>query len=176
MVRKNDFTSQLSLTVILNIQSMEFEYGGVEDRDKIELGIKVAATMLDRGLRMGIPVRLGSNGCTMDDNKHMIFTGEAAGREHTADLLKTLAKLELKNLKDFDNYLSDIVGEVANSDIIIITSYVNDRICELVREMQRRSNIVKLIVLDHMEDLRSLPADIDAYILSGVDNINADKN
>ncbi len=172
MVRKNDFTSRLNMTVILNIQSIEFEYDRVVDRDMIEMGIKVAATLIDRALRMGIPVRLGTNGCTIDDRQNMIFTGQAAGREHTTGLLKLLAKLELKNLKDFDDYLAGISGEITNNDVIIITSYVNNQIYEIVSEMSQRGNVVKLIILNKLVDLRNLPRGIDAYILSGADRVN----
>ena len=57
MIRKNDFTSQFSITILLNMQSSLYEYVDVIDRNLVELGIKTAATLLDRALGINVPVR-----------------------------------------------------------------------------------------------------------------------
>lgn len=175
MVKKNDFTSQVSLTIILNIQSQEFEYQSVLNRKLIELGIKVAATLLDRALRKGIPVRLATNGCTIDDNRNMIFTGEASGRDHVCELLKILAKLELKNIRDFENLLEDISDNIRNNEVVLISSYLNEEICNQARALKRGRNSVSIILLHSAENL-NLPGDLDIYFLSGVETTNAREN
>jgi hypothetical protein len=58
MVRKNEYTSEQNLTVILNMQTKSYEYTNVIDRRSAELGIKVAATLFDRALKEGTPVYL----------------------------------------------------------------------------------------------------------------------
>ena len=61
MVRKHEFTSQMNVVVLLNIQSMENEYDKVIKRDIIEFGNKVSATLLNDSLNNGVPFRFGSN-------------------------------------------------------------------------------------------------------------------
>lgn len=167
MIRKNDFTSNQSLTVILNIQSMEFEYNAVVNRDMAELGIKAAATILDEALRVGAPVRLGTNAITIDGDRQTIFTGKASGTEHVGELLKILARLELKNVRDFEVFLDGIAADLENTEIILITCYLNKGICELSRKLKAQRNAVKVILLDPLTDVKDLPRDIDIYIFSG---------
>ena len=169
MVRKNDFTSRLSLTVILNIQSIEFEYKDVVDKEMMELGIKAAATFLDKALKTGSPVRLASNSCTVDKKDEMIFTDEASGRNHIGELLKILAQLQLMNLMDFDNFLPEIAEGIQGSDIIIITCYINEQICSTARALKLKGNSVKLLILDPLVNVSDLPGDLDCYILAGGD-------
>lgn len=165
MVRKNDFTSETNLTILLNIQSREFEPDSVVDRDRIELGIKVAATLLDRALKMSLPVRLGTNGCTLDENSKMVFTGEASGRAHVGELLKILAKLKLRNIRDFEDFLDEHKGKISNSDVAIITSYTSEGILGYARGFNRSGNRVKLIVLNPHIEVGDLPHDLETYIL-----------
>lgn len=172
MVRKNDFTSQLSITVILNIQSMEYEYDNVVYRDIIEMGIKVAATIFDRALAMGSPVSFVTNGCTIEDSSKIIFIEESAGKEHVSDLLKILAKLKLTNVKDFEIFMEDVKQNINNSDVFIITAYINEGISNIARSLKLQGNMVKVILLDKFVKIEDLPQDIDVYIFLGVDNAN----
>jgi len=171
MTRKNDFTSILKMTIVLNIQSVEFEYESVVYKERIEMGIRVVATLLDRALRMGIPVRFATNGCTTDERQKTIFTGEASGKEHVGEIMKVLSKLELRNVKDFELFMDDVAGYMENDEVIIITSYINEGICEIARAMSRHGNIVKFFILDKFIEPGRLPGDIETYIFSG--NIEA---
>jgi len=167
MVRKNDFTSRLKMSIILNIQSIEYEYDKVVYKERIEIGIRVVATLLDRALRMGMPVRFATNGCTIDERQKVIFTNEASGKEHVGEIMKILSKLELRNVKDFELFMADVMGHMENNEVILITSYINEGICEIVRTISRYNNIVKLFILDKFVDHGKLPGDIETYIFSG---------
>lgn len=167
MVRQEDFTSKFGLSVILNVQSIENEYFDAVYKDFIELGIKAAATVFDTALRNGIPARLASNGSTVDGERQMIYTQEASGRSHISSLLAILAKLELRRIRDFEEYMTDISEGIANSEIIVITSYLTGRICNILREMKLKNNTVTILVTNKSISRDVLPADIDVYILSG---------
>jgi hypothetical protein len=166
MVRKNDFTSQTGLTILLNMQSKLYEYTDVVYKDTAELGIKTAATLLDRALKSGAPVRMGSNGCIPEEPDRMIFTGEAVDREHVAGLLRILARLAMKTVKDFEVFLESRTGELENSDIIIITAYMSRRMCEQIRLLQDGSNNVGVVLLDRVFEEGALPGDIEIYAVA----------
>lgn len=168
MVKKNDFTAQPGLTVILNIQSMDNEYHGTVDKELIELGIKVTATMFDRALRNGIPVRFASNGCTVDDRSRTIYTNESGGREHIRGLMDILARLELMGVKDFQDFLKSSCKELENTDIIIITAYINSNVYDLVNKLKSKGNGVKIVSLRKLE-AKNIRGNVEIYYPAGVD-------
>lgn len=170
MVRQEDYTSQHGLTVYLNIQSIENEYFGSVYKDYIELGIKAAATIFDIAVRNGIPARFATNGATTDNPRQMIFTSEASGRSHIQNLLSILAKLELKRIKDFEDFLRDTHKNVTSSDVILITSYLTEPICNILRQMKTGNNAIKILITNENIDIASLPADFEIYILRGALN------
>lgn len=176
MVRKNDYTAQTGVTVLLNIQSMETEYFDAVHKDWIEMGIKAAATIFDTALREGTPVRLVTNGSTVDGGKEMIFTSEASGREHVIQLMRLLAKLELRGIKDFEDYLEAILPQFYNTDIILITAYLTERIRNLMRLVIRRNCSVKIMVLNRFIEQRDLPQDMEVYILAGDESENGQES
>ena len=74
MVNENDFTTKVGITVLMNVQSDEGQFDRVQNKDDIELAIKVCATALNRGFNQGIPIRFGSNACTLEEPSNMILT------------------------------------------------------------------------------------------------------
>ncbi|MDP4093331.1 MAG: DUF58 domain-containing protein [Bacillota bacterium] len=170
MVKKNDFTSQHKIQVILNIQSSEYEFDEVFDKPMIELGIKVAATVFDRAHRLGIPISFNCNGCLYDTPDKTIQTDIEAGNQHFQRLMKILAMLELKKVVDFDNFISDFENRSGDSEIIVITSYINDNIFNAIRKIGRFRNNLKIFILDRCVSTKGIPGDMDVYILNGTED------
>jgi hypothetical protein len=166
MVKSNDYTSQHSLTILLNMQSKLYEYVDVVDRNIIELGIKVAATLLDKALRMGAPVRFGTNGCTMDDMTQTIFTDAASHRQHVGSLMKVLARLAMKNVKDFEIFLEEKMLDITLSDVIIVTSYLSKNLCEQMKLLEESGNTVGVMLLEESYEVGALPGDLDICVMS----------
>ena len=165
MVKKNEFTSQLSLTVILNMQSTMYEYNSVMNRDIAEYGIKVAATLIDRALAEDMPVRLCTNGYTVDTPGEAIDSGESAGREHIQSLMRILASLALKSCKDIETLLEAFDGSIERSSIVLITSYLTKEMILQLNSLKQNMNTVKVILLENNYDQSLFQEDIDCYIL-----------
>lgn len=166
MVRKNDFTSRQSLTVLLNMQSQLYEYTDTINKRIAELGIKVTGTLFDDALREGTQVRFGTNGCTLSGAKQAIFTGEAADKDHITELFKILARLLMKNVKDFETFLDDIMSEMENQEIIIISAYLSQRMCEQVDQLALAGNTVSILLLDTIFEFGVRPENAELYILT----------
>lgn len=175
MVRKNEFTSQRNLAVILNMQSQYYELFDTMDKALVELGIKVAATLFDRALREGNPVRFISNGCTDPGAKQPIVTGEASGRDHVTSLFRILAGMRMKNVRDFKNLLEDISSDILNSEVVIITAYLTSEICRQADRMASEGNDVRIILLDTVYEDNVRPEYADLYILSNSYRMEAEK-
>lgn len=166
MVRKNEFTAQRSLTLLLNMQSQLYEYADTINKMMAELGIKAAATLLDNALKEGTPVRFGTNGCTSADARQAIFTGEAADREHFSELFKILAKLVMKNVKDFEGFLEDVLPVLENTEVVIITAYLSRRLCEQADRLVLAGNSVSVVLLDTVYEEGMKPVSAELYILN----------
>lgn len=176
MVRRNDFTARLSLTVMLNIQTMEDEHDAVIYRERAEYAIKAAATLIDRALRQSLPVRFATNGCTCEDRNADIFTEESTGRTHVAELFRILSMMELRNVRDFENFLGIYSDRIENSDVVVITSYLSRKICDSARLMKKQGNLVKIILLSERVDHRIDCLDIDVYLLPLKGNVYDGRN
>jgi len=166
MVKKNEFTSQRSLTVLLNMQSQLYEYSDTINKRMAELGIKVAATLFDRALRDGTPVRFGTNGCILPEAKRAIFTEEAADKDHISELFKILARLLMKNVKDFEGLLDDALASLENTEVVMVTAYLSKRICEQADTLADAGNTVSIILLDTVFEGRVKPQKADIYVLA----------
>ena len=164
MVKKNEYTSQRSLTILLNMQSQLYEYADTINKKNAELGIKVSATLLDRALKEGSPVRLGTNGCTSSDARKEIFTGEAADKEHVSDLFKILARLLMKNVKDFEMMLDEVLPVLENTEVVIITAYMSRRMCEQSDRLVLAGNTVSVILLDTVFEADVRPELAELYV------------
>ncbi len=165
MVKKNEFTSQRSLTVLLNMQSQLYEYSDTINKEMAELGIKVAATLFDRALKEGTSVRLGTNGCTTPCARQAIFTGDAADREHISELFKILARLLMKNVKDFEAVLDDVLPVLVNTEVVIITAYLSKRLCEQADRLRMYGNAVSIVLLDTVYEAGATPETAELYVL-----------
>ncbi|MBN2852126.1 MAG: DUF58 domain-containing protein [Clostridia bacterium] len=165
MVKENDFTSKIGITALLNIQSAENEFNFVKDREVIEFGIKAISTIINRGFKEGMPVRFGSNGCTISNQSDMILTSVGTGQEHVLELLATLSNLHLKNIRSFELYLEKIEDEIRNTQVFIVTAYLNEAIIEVARRMQRKGNTLKFLVLDIYDESMIMPSDMEIFFM-----------
>jgi len=166
MVRKNEFTSRQSLTVLLNMQSQLYEYVDTINKQMAELGIKVAASLFDRALREGTSVRFSTNGCTSPDARQAISTGEAADKDHITELFKILARLLMKNVKDFESLLDDEISNAENKEIVIITAYLSRRMCEQADMMAAAGNTVSILLLDTSFEAGARPENGELFVLA----------
>lgn len=171
MVRKNDYTSQLSLAVILNIQYLENEYFSTVNKEVLEFGIKAAASLLDHAAGMGMSVRFATNGTTLDGGNQTVFTAESAGEEHLDGLMEILAKLELKRVEHFEEFLLHVEDRLSSSQVFFITAYVNQDIYEHALYLKSRGNHVTILLLSTLGG-EDVPGGIDLFRMAGTETNN----
>ncbi len=124
-------------------------------KDVIELGIKVVNTILERGYGMGFPLRLGTNAGIMSNPEEMIFTDSISGPEHIRHLKVILAELILKNHLDFPEYIEKHYDEIYDTQVYIVSAYLNDEIIEKADILRRNGNTVKFLILNYTSDAAS---------------------
>jgi hypothetical protein len=148
------------------MQSQLYEYTDTINKKMAELGIKAAATLFDRALRDGTPVRFGTNGCIQPEARQTIFTDEAADKDHISELFKILARLLMKNVKDFEALLDDAPVSLENTEIVIVTAYLSKRICEQADILSDAGNTVSIVLLDTVFEDSVKPQNADLYVLA----------
>lgn len=165
MVNENDFTTKVGITVLMNVQSDYEEFDFVKNKDIIELAIKVSSTALNRGYKQAIPIRFGSNACTVDDGKNMILTEIGTGQEHMKHMLYKLAQIKLKNVRDFEIYLSQLENKIRNTQLFIITAFLSKEILEEAQRMSMLDNTVKILVLDTYHENMPASRNVEIFFM-----------
>ncbi len=164
MVRNYEYTSQQSLTILLNIKSQEFEYGKVVHPDLVEGSIRVCASLISLATEEGLPLNLYTNAPVNDTSMDITSTVIASGNEHAMDLMRILAKLRIKaicNVAELFNYVESAVN---GTDLAIITPYLDFTICNYARD-KMYNNVHVQIYLTNFIEQKDIPDDLEIFVI-----------
>lgn len=164
MSYNNEYTSSQNVTVVLNMQSHEFERAEVTHRPQMENAIRLCATLFDNTQQQGMPLKFVSNSNT-NGGREQIETPEYFGQEHTNNLLHILAFLQLQATRSFVPYLEEMYSKLDTTDIVIVTCYINEKMVEFAKKKNSEGIHVKFIALNYLSD-EILNADADIVCLA----------
>ncbi len=163
MIRNMEYTTRQSITVVLNMQSRQFEQGEAIDQERMEQCIRVTATLLEETLENSIPVSLASNASLDGKDKETFESSQNFGREHIWGLLHTLAKFPKGSSLDFPSYLGTRGENFPSTDIQIVTPYLCDEIYDYARAAMREDKRVTIFLVGFPS--ANMPDDIEINIL-----------
>lgn len=163
MVRNCEYTSQQSLTILLNIKSQEVEYGKIVNPDLVEGSIRVCASLIALATEEGIPVNLYMNAPIDDKGTDITSTALASGNEHAMDLMRILAKTRIKAICNLEELFSYVDSAVNGTDLAIVTPYLDSTICSYARD-KMYNNVHVQIYLTNFVDQGEIPDDLEIYI------------
>lgn len=163
MIRNMEYTTRQSITVVLNMQSRQFEQGEAIDQERMEQCIRVAATLLEETLENSIPVSLASNASLEKKDKETFESSQNFGREHILGLLHTLAGFPNGSSLDFPSYLNTRGEIFPSTDIQIVTPYLCDEIYDYARTAMREDKRVTIFLVGFPSV--NMPDDIEINIL-----------
>lgn len=147
-VAKNDFTADHHLMIYLNFEVTEQMWGAVTDPELIEQGIRYAASISQMALDKGIKTGFVCNSYFAGLPKQSVRCPAQSGSEQLAYILGTMAKLEMGISKDFSTLLEeDIDNRVSNTDFLMITSFVSDKLRQTFSKLQELGNAVEIVPL-----------------------------
>jgi len=148
MVRNNEYTNNRHTDIILNIQSIPYEYREVVNKGIAELGIKITATLFKKAAEANIPVRFLCNGSTVDHEEQLIFTNTSTGGIHTDSLFTLLAKLKLQKNMEFEDFIESLMHRLDNKNIIIVTAYLTNRLCNILSALKSKNISIEILLLN----------------------------
>ncbi len=150
-VKVRDYTADPKMFVVLNVQNTEEQWGDLMDYERggIEQGLRVAATLCLRALRVGVEAGFASNGCLYGERgeEKAVIVPARATKDQADTILTTMARLEFHREFTFPRFL-DLLDDVRDTDILILSVYDSDTIQGRIAELRARGNSVTLMKLD----------------------------
>jgi len=148
-VHQRGFSADRKLMIYLNIDDSATMWNVVTIPALIERGIVYVASVAEQAIRQGIPTGLRCNGRLIDGPLHQpVMTEAHTGSSHMTLIFEALAKLELRRsvpCAELLEYAADR-GE-ANTDCLLITAYVDDRLQLAIDRLRRLGNAVDVMLL-----------------------------
>ena len=146
MVNRYDYCSNFKYYVY---QNFHLPKGGdimFDDYEEIvETGLKIAAALVVKSLDAGGVCAFGANCTTLDGRQKVEFSARG-GDVHKNDILREMAMIRAIDGASFASILaSDIAKGVMNSEVFIITPYLDDGISEQISVLERLGNAVRVI-------------------------------
>ncbi|MEK5396856.1 DUF58 domain-containing protein [Paenibacillus sp. FSL K6-2859] len=121
-VHKKDYTADSRLVICLNIEDSDSMWRAVTDVERIEQGIRYAATIAEYAMRHGIETGFICNGRL--DNGGERDPVEAESMAELEDLLELLAKLELDRTLPMSRLLAmQAESGISDTDFLIISCH-----------------------------------------------------
>ena len=150
-VKVRDYTADPRMVVVLNVQTSEEQWGDLMDYEQegIEQGIRIAATLCMRALNAGVEAGFACNGCLQGDRGtgKTVFVQARNSSDQAEVLLATMARLEIHREMTFATFL-DALGDAANTDILILSTYESDAIRYQMDMLRRAGNSVTFMLLE----------------------------
>ncbi|MEA4822617.1 MAG: DUF58 domain-containing protein [Clostridiaceae bacterium] len=144
MTRKNEYTTDTNVLVVLNIRSREAESIEVLDPETAEKGIRVAAGLFRRALAEGVMIGLATNGRT--ENGNDIFVSPVlSGFNHVRELLTDLARIRLEAKVGLTELLLALSRESAGLELVVITSYAGSALQDAVWDIRKSTARIRFV-------------------------------
>ncbi|OBZ14086.1 hypothetical protein A8L34_08935 [Bacillus sp. FJAT-27264] len=145
-VHKNDYSADSRLMICLNVEVSESMWRNITDVERIELGIRYAATVAGYALDHGIETGFICNGRLVDgDAREPVLSGPIAQQE---EMLELLARLTLDRTLPM-NRLLELQAEngTRDTDYLIITCHQGADLLEAAVQLMQEGNGVEWLTI-----------------------------
>jgi len=152
MVKEYDYTSERELVLIINVQCCDIAYSGMLG-DRIESGIKIAATLSLKALKDNIPTGMWTNAriISRDTNPTNKVIPAVNSFENIMELC---GRMDYITEVDFDRFLEiNRRNFNRNQTYVVITPYLNEKCCNMFSKLAKQGINIKLIDISKKSDL-----------------------
>lgn len=154
-VNNRDFCSARTFLVYLNFQTdTSIAISTKSYEAMMELGLSFSSAIIREASYNGYRAGFAANCCTVSGDDRIRFPIES-GEKHLEEILKEMAKVRHKVGVSFYSMLeSDIRDGLNDTEIYIITPYVNETLDEQIAKFHRFGNTVTVLQLEDEERIR----------------------
>ncbi len=180
VVRETEYQYNDSYNIVLNMQSAIIENNPPEisTPQYIEDCISVCASLLDSAVRRDIPVALIANVPTVEQYGHPLSEEDETGKQifcseeyrRQAQVIRAyrmLAALPMQMTIPVEHLLDDMIARphmyARGGNIVLVTSFLNDRMIGFHKAMQERGIQVIFFVATTNNNAIEIPSDVPVY-------------
>ena len=180
VVRETEYQYNDSYNIVLNMQSMLIEPNPpqISTPPYIEDCISVCASLLDSAVRRDIPVALIANVPTVEQYGHPLVENNETGKQifcseeyrQQAQVIRAyrmLAALPMQMTVTIETMLDDMIARphlyARGGNIVLVTTFLNDRMIGFHRAMQERGIQVIFFVATTNKNAVKIPNDVPVY-------------
>ena len=144
-----DFTSDIRLMVLVNIDVSADQWGAVVDEMRAERALSIAASVVQYAIENGIETGFSTNARILDDQETVAYVEPRSGNAQITEIFDTIAKLTLVRVVSFGTLLRQIAAQgLANLDFLLITSYTDELIEKQIEDIRAMGNHVEVLSPD----------------------------
>jgi len=147
-VNKLDYSSSRIFMIYINFQKLsEVTMPGDIYDAVMERALSYSASFINDALHNGYRVGFGAN-CMTATGEMKIEFPQVTGFYHLEEILKEMAKARIRSGASFGSILNNaIVSNIRDSEMYVMTMYVDDDIEEKIKLLGRLNNSVNIIKL-----------------------------
>lgn len=147
-VFNREHTADQTLMVFVNFDISDKMWEAVTDPERIERALQYAASYAAHLIQSGGAVGFGCNGIDIDRHQDIVYVPAGRGQSHLLQIYETIARLLIERSDRFDAFLrQEVLREPENTDYILLTSFVNEKIEESIEALRERGNRVSIVWL-----------------------------
>ncbi|RCX18172.1 uncharacterized protein DUF58 [Fontibacillus phaseoli] len=140
-VHQRDYTADHRLVICLNVETSETMWRNILEPERIELGIRFAASVASYALQNGIETGLMCNGRLMDGPRDPIRIEPSGDGGQLEWLLGTLARVMLDRSVSMSRLLEEAVeAGTTDTDYLIISCHQGEKLRVQAELLQRNGN------------------------------------
>ncbi|WP_271628789.1 DUF58 domain-containing protein [Caldicellulosiruptor sp. DIB 104C] len=149
MVNKYEYTSSGDAIILLNVQSSEYERKEVFNKNIIEFGIKIAASLANECLKASTPVGFACNSLDEETGQPLEILLPSQDANQLLKVCEALAHVKIQVNQYFEVLLYDVLRSYNFRELFIITCFVNKEMEECIRLYSSFGIKFTLIMLEH---------------------------
>lgn len=150
-VKTRDYTADPRMLVVLNVQTSEEQWGDLMDYEQegVEQGIRIAATLCARSLRMGVEAGFAANACLYGEKNtgKTVYIPARSAADQLETLLTAMARMEIHREMTFPTFLETLC-DLRNADILILSAYDSEAVEAGIDRLRACGNSVTLMKLE----------------------------
>ena len=154
-VNNRDFCSSRTFMVYLNFQTdLEVPISTSSYEAMMELGLSFSSAIIRDAAYNGYRAGFAANCCVITGEDSIRFPVQS-GETHLEEILREMAKVRHKvGISLFNLLEHDVKSGLNDTEIYIITPYVNDTMDEQIAHLRRSGNNVTVLKLEDEERMR----------------------
>jgi len=152
-VYKYDYSANSNILILFNIDSSSKQdpFPNEEECKRIEYGIHFCASVVEKSIKQGIATGFCSNGHFRDETEFVNIPSRCS-KPQLYTILEAMAKLQLHRTFSFYTMIKNMRNAIPkDTDILIVSSYIDDKIEEQIFELRRSGHQVETWVISQSE-------------------------